>query len=119
MKTITGLAVAGALTLGLATAAQAQVAQIPTPANPFPAYPVASNGTPLPRTSSNLANEPMYSGRSAYVGPGAAPLAPVGDAVGLGVGVAGAAVGTGLGIAGGAVDTGLTAADVAVGGPVR
>lgn len=70
MKTICSVALIGALTLG-AISAQAQT--IPTPANPTPEFPVATNGTPLPRSTGNngagfggtIANAPF----EALVGP--------------------------------------------------
>ncbi len=46
MKTIYTAALASALTFGLAVSVQAQT--IPSPANPTPADPIATNGTPLP-----------------------------------------------------------------------
>lgn len=37
-----------AILAGTVSAASAQVATVPNPANPTPAYPIATDGTPLP-----------------------------------------------------------------------
>ena len=71
-KIITRLTLAGVFALGLVGAVQAQT--IPTPANPTPAFPIATDGTPLPR--SNV--DGTFTGRSAF--------APLGDTVGAGLG---------------------------------
>lgn len=72
MKTISTIAVAAVLALGLASAAQAQSAsaQIPTPANPYPANPIATDGSALPVHGEAYG---LRSGRSVF--------APVGDVV--------------------------------------
>lgn len=101
MKIVSSIALAGVLTLGIATVAQAQstslAPSVPNPANPYPLNPVASDGTPLPRYN----GVDVYSGRSAYVAPG----------YGYGPGVVGGAVDDGLGVAGAGVDTGLGVVD--------
>ncbi len=70
MKTVTKLALATSFALALASAAQAQSPQVPTQANPYPANPIATDGSPLPRESFDT---PLRTGRSAF--------APVGDVI--------------------------------------
>ncbi len=101
------LALTSAFVLGLGVAAQAQSPQIPTIANPNPANPVATDGSPLPHNNTINA-APLLSGRSAAVN-------PVGGIVGTGVDAATGVVNLGVGAAAGAVDTGLGVTGAAVG----
>ena len=103
MKFALSLTLAATLAGAVVTTAHAQSAQVPNPANPTPLNPVATDGTPLPQSSSATG---VFTGRSVAVG---SPLGFVGDAVDAGVGTAGAVVGTGLGVAGATVKGGAGA----------
>jgi hypothetical protein len=95
MKLVSAL-VAGTFALTVSSAAFAQAAgpQVPNPSNPRPAFPVATDGTPLPTYYSGYNYGGMQSGRSVAID---GPLGVVGSVVGTGVGLAGTAVNTGVG----------------------
>lgn len=106
------LAMAGALSIAFATTsfAQSLAPKVPDPTDPFPANPIATNGTPLARATyvSPALGASLATGRSVAVdGPlgllgGVAGTA--GSIVGAGVGTAGSIVGAGVGTAGSVVD---------------
>ena len=98
MRTLSRTALVAAFTLGLVAAAQAQSASVPMPGANNPAYPVATDGSPLPHDNT-IGGHDLLTGRSVVVD-------PIGGLVGAGVGTAGAVLDTGLGVATGAVDAG-------------
>lgn len=65
MKTLSTVAAAATLVLGLASGVQAQsfAPQVPNPANPTPANPVPTDGSSIPNFGYGL-----RTGRSAFVG---------------------------------------------------
>ncbi len=67
MKTVSTLAVAAALTLGLVASAAAQsfAPTVPNPANPTPANPIATDGSPLP-AGDNVLVPGLQTGRSVF-----------------------------------------------------
>ena len=107
--------VAGAFAIGFVSVAHAQSAQVPNPTNPFPAYPIATDGTPLPSQANNGPingydnGTGLFAGRSASVG---GPVGFIGDVVGAGVNTAGAAVGAGVGVPGSVVGDGFGAVGI-------
>jgi hypothetical protein len=111
MKTLTAISLSAAFALAMASGAHAQTYSpaVPTLANPHPANPIATNGTPLPR------GPVEYNGSSDGVPTGRSVFAPVGAAVDLGAGVAGAAVNAGVATVGAGLNVVPATADALTG----